>query len=163
MQREYDDFQNTQHGFCSITEYELIVIIRIRLRTITHKKERRRKRRGRVQVFDGDVRDVQRFEAAKRAAAEAIEEPEPVLSAENKDLLKQEENHFSKIGSDLGYFRAPAIRNDTLVFVSEGSIGFHRERRAGGEDFVQLLVRIGAKVIARWETNRVFSRICGWV
>ena len=105
--------------------------------------------------------DVQ-FKRAN-AAAEAIEEPEPVLSAENKDLLKQEENHFSKIGSDLGYFRAPAIRNDTLVFVSEGSIWlFARERRAGGEDFVQLLVRIGAKVIARWETNRVFSRICGW-
>ena len=59
---------------------------------------------------------------AQTPQREAIEEPEPVLSAENKDLLKQEENHFSKIGSDLGYFRAPAIRNDTLVFVSEGSI-----------------------------------------
>ncbi len=65
---------------------------------------------------------------AQTPQREAIEEPEPVLSAENKDLLKQEENHFSKIGSDLGYFRAPAIRNDTLVFVSEGSIWLSHAR-----------------------------------
>ena len=65
---------------------------------------------------------------AQTLQREAIEEPEPVLSAENKDLLKQEENHFSKIGSDLGYFRAPAIRNDTLVFVSEGSIWLSHAR-----------------------------------
>ena len=65
---------------------------------------------------------------AQTPQREAIEEPEPVLSAENKDLLKQEENHFSKIGSDLGYFRALAIRNDTLVFVSEGSIWLSHAR-----------------------------------
>ena len=54
---------------------------------------------------------------------EALEEPEPVLSLENQDLLKQEKGHeFSKVGRDMGYFRAPSIRNDTLVFVSEGSI-----------------------------------------
>jgi len=55
-------------------------------------------------------------------AREAIQEPEPSLSAMNQDLLQEEKKHFSKIGSDLGYFRAPSIRNDTLVFVSEGSI-----------------------------------------
>ena len=55
-------------------------------------------------------------------AREALQEPEPSLSAENQDLLQEEKKHFSKIGSDLGYFRAPSIRNDTLVFVSEGSI-----------------------------------------
>jgi len=62
------------------------------------------------------------FGGAAPPTREAIEEPEPSLSEENQDLLKEEENHYSRIGSDLGYFRAPSVRNDTLVFVSEGSI-----------------------------------------
>ena len=61
---------------------------------------------------------------ARRHRREAIEEPEPSLSEENQDLLRRRESLFED-WIDLGYFRAPSVRNDTLVFVfGRGRFGF---------------------------------------